>query len=348
MDFRSPTSRRSWSTPPGRCSPASARRRSCARSPTIPAVGADLFARHLRDWVALAGGPRSTSRCSSRGGCRGRARARSSPPPALFAAAPRRGRPRPGRRRGGRRRHRHRRDRPAPTACGPRPRTPCRTQVIDLDLVDQVARRPDGPDGPALAVVERRLGRRAAGSRRSTWPAARSTVDVPDGLTGASARPGRARRGARAHGPGRRGRAGRRGPLAGRHGGRRTPRSGCSSTSRSARSRRSSTSSPTLALGVRAGRRARSPTRRWRSTPTTPTGTARVHVAKAAAGAAARRCGKDAMQIHGGIGYTWEHDLHLYLRRAYADEHCAAPASWHHDRLADLLFDRHEASTARS
>ena len=30
---------------------------------------------------------------------------------------------------------------------------------------------------------------------------------------------------------------------------------------------------------------------------------------------------KDGIQIHGGIGYTWEHDLHLYLRRATADEY---------------------------
>ena len=42
-----------------------------------------------------------------------------------------------------------------------------------------------------------------------------------------------------------------------------------------------------------------------------------VHVAKAAAGAAATRAAKDGIQIHGGIGYTWEHDLHLFIRRAY-------------------------------
>ena len=46
-----------------------------------------------------------------------------------------------------------------------------------------------------------------------------------------------------------------------------------------------------------------------------------AHVAKAAAGRAATHCAKDGMQIHGGIGYTWEHDLHLYIRRAYASEH---------------------------
>ena len=62
------------------------------------------------------------------------------------------------------------------------------------------------------------------------------------------------------------------------------------------------------------------------------------HVAKAAAGEAARRILKDGIQIHGGIGYTWEHDLHLFLRRATADEYLLGTTGWHHDRLADALF----------
>jgi alkylation response protein AidB-like acyl-CoA dehydrogenase len=63
-----------------------------------------------------------------------------------------------------------------------------------------------------------------------------------------------------------------------------------------------------------------------------------THVAKAAAGRAATHCAKDSMQIHGGIGYTWEHDLHLYIRRAYASEHLLGTAGWHHDRIADLIL----------
>ena len=38
-------------------------------------------------------------------------------------------------------------------------------------------------------------------------------------------------------------------------------------------------------------------------------------MAKAAAGDAAQRIAKEGIQIHGGIGYTWEHDMHLYVRR---------------------------------
>jgi hypothetical protein len=63
-----------------------------------------------------------------------------------------------------------------------------------------------------------------------------------------------------------------------------------------------------------------------------------AHVAKAAAGTAARHAAKVAVQVHGGIGYTWESDVHLYLRRAYGSEYLLGPASWHHDRLADALF----------
>jgi alkylation response protein AidB-like acyl-CoA dehydrogenase len=63
-----------------------------------------------------------------------------------------------------------------------------------------------------------------------------------------------------------------------------------------------------------------------------------VHVAKAAAGNAVTRAAKDSAQVHGGIGYTWEHDLHLFLRHAYGSEHWMGTTDWHHDRLADMLF----------
>jgi alkylation response protein AidB-like acyl-CoA dehydrogenase len=64
-----------------------------------------------------------------------------------------------------------------------------------------------------------------------------------------------------------------------------------------------------------------------------------THVAKAAAGNAATRSAKDGIQVHGGIGYTWEHDLHLFLRRAYGSEYWLGTTAWHHDRLAELILD---------
>jgi len=62
-----------------------------------------------------------------------------------------------------------------------------------------------------------------------------------------------------------------------------------------------------------------------------------VHVAKATAGLAARKAARDGLQVHGGIGYTWEHDLHLRLRRAFADDALCGTHEWHLERLADLL-----------
>ena len=64
-----------------------------------------------------------------------------------------------------------------------------------------------------------------------------------------------------------------------------------------------------------------------------------VSVAKASAGDAGRRAAKDGIQIHGGIGFTWEHDLHLYIRRLYADEPLLGTADVHRDRLAALVLD---------
>ena len=68
------------------------------------------------------------------------------------------------------------------------------------------------------------------------------------------------------------------------------------------------------------------------------------HVAKAAAGEAARRIVKDGVQIHGGIGYTWEHDLHLYLAaQRPPTSTCSARTGWHLDRIADLLMGAPES-----
>ncbi|WP_460062975.1 acyl-CoA dehydrogenase family protein [Streptomyces sp. YKOK-I1] len=44
-----------------------------------------------------------------------------------------------------------------------------------------------------------------------------------------------------------------------------------------------------------------------------------------------------ALQLHGGIGFTWEHDLHLHLRRARADSVLYGDAAVHRDRLCTLL-----------
>ena len=59
--------------------------------------------------------------------------------------------------------------------------------------------------------------------------------------------------------------------------------------------------------------------------------------AKAAASDAAVRCAQDAIQVLGGIGFTWEHDLHLYLKRARSGSVLWGTASQHRRRIADVI-----------
>ncbi|HEY5013526.1 MAG TPA: acyl-CoA dehydrogenase family protein, partial [Acidimicrobiia bacterium] len=60
-------------------------------------------------------------------------------------------------------------------------------------------------------------------------------------------------------------------------------------------------------------------------------------VAKAAAGDCQRLLGKEGIQIHGGIGYTWEHDMHLYVKRAKSNDGFFGATAWHRSRIASLL-----------
>lgn len=45
----------------------------------------------------------------------------------------------------------------------------------------------------------------------------------------------------------------------------------------------------------------------------------------------------EAIQLHGGIGFTWEHDAHLYFRRARYDAAFLGDTAFHRERLATLL-----------
>jgi len=56
-----------------------------------------------------------------------------------------------------------------------------------------------------------------------------------------------------------------------------------------------------------------------------------VHCSRAFTNAA-----KECIQIHGGIGYTWEHDAHLYLRRAKSSQLLFGPPARQRTRLAEL------------
>ncbi len=55
---------------------------------------------------------------------------------------------------------------------------------------------------------------------------------------------------------------------------------------------------------------------------------------------ASRRVASSGLQVHGGIGFTWEHDLHLYLKRSQLDQCSFGDAGWHRDRVAGILRTR--------
>ena len=60
-------------------------------------------------------------------------------------------------------------------------------------------------------------------------------------------------------------------------------------------------------------------------------------VAKVAAGDCQRMLAKEGIQIHGGIGFTWEHDVHLFVKRVKTAELLFGTSAEHRARIADLL-----------
>ena len=64
--------------------------------------------------------------------------------------------------------------------------------------------------------------------------------------------------------------------------------------------------------------------------------------ARVAATEAAQFCAREAIQLHGGVGFTWEYDPHLYLRRAQASSQRLGPVSWWLEQVAAQLLDAPE------
>jgi alkylation response protein AidB-like acyl-CoA dehydrogenase len=62
-----------------------------------------------------------------------------------------------------------------------------------------------------------------------------------------------------------------------------------------------------------------------------------VSMAKAYVSDACRRVSAAGIQLHGGIGFTWEHDLHLYFKRAKGSEFAFGDATYHRERVAQLV-----------
>jgi len=62
----------------------------------------------------------------------------------------------------------------------------------------------------------------------------------------------------------------------------------------------------------------------------------RASMAKSFVGDALSRLAVESLQVFGGIGFTWEHDLHLYLRRLKTTELLLGSTAWHRERVASF------------
>jgi alkylation response protein AidB-like acyl-CoA dehydrogenase len=70
-------------------------------------------------------------------------------------------------------------------------------------------------------------------------------------------------------------------------------------------------------------------------------------MAKAYCSEAYRSVTADGIQIHGGIGFTWEHDLHIYFKRAKSSEVTFGDATWNRELVAQEVLDKPEAGRVR-
>jgi alkylation response protein AidB-like acyl-CoA dehydrogenase len=75
----------------------------------------------------------------------------------------------------------------------------------------------------------------------------------------------------------------------------------------------------------------------WAVDENVPEAPLAASMAKAYVSDAFRKTAGAGIQLHGGIGFTWEHDLHLYFKRAKSSEFTFGDASYHRERVAQLI-----------
>jgi alkylation response protein AidB-like acyl-CoA dehydrogenase len=76
----------------------------------------------------------------------------------------------------------------------------------------------------------------------------------------------------------------------------------------------------------------------WSLTERDPEAPLHVSMAKATASDAAELAAHKALQCHGAIGYSFEHDLHLFMKRTWALAAGWGSASWHRDRVGRAIL----------
>jgi alkylation response protein AidB-like acyl-CoA dehydrogenase len=75
----------------------------------------------------------------------------------------------------------------------------------------------------------------------------------------------------------------------------------------------------------------------WAVDENVPEAPLAASMAKAYVSDAYRKAAGAGIQLHGGIGFTWEHDLHLFFKRAKSSEFTFGDATWHRERVAQLI-----------
>jgi alkylation response protein AidB-like acyl-CoA dehydrogenase len=75
----------------------------------------------------------------------------------------------------------------------------------------------------------------------------------------------------------------------------------------------------------------------WAVDENVPEAALACSMAKAYTSDAYRKVAGAGIQLHGGIGFTWEHDLHLYFKRAKSSEFTFGDATYHREKVAQLI-----------
>jgi alkylation response protein AidB-like acyl-CoA dehydrogenase len=76
----------------------------------------------------------------------------------------------------------------------------------------------------------------------------------------------------------------------------------------------------------------------WSFATEQPTRARDASMAKCLASDASARTARTALQVHGAIGYTWECDLHLYMKKAWALSSAWGGAAWHRRRVGNSVL----------
>lgn len=76
----------------------------------------------------------------------------------------------------------------------------------------------------------------------------------------------------------------------------------------------------------------------WALSSNAPDACKAIAIAKAYCSEVGREVGHRGVQVHGGIGFTWEHDMHLFLKRIKVCEFLFGDATWQREQIARLIL----------